>query len=88
VASAGLAALSILTKQSYVSAAVAGALYLWLVRGTKGLTFIGAVGLIGCTAAIVAHLAWGPGFWWSVLVAPTQSYDWRQYRTFATEMAC
>lgn len=87
VASAGLAALAILTKQSYVSAAVAGAIYLWHLRWTKGLTFIVTVGLIGSAAAVVAHLAWGPGFWWSVLVVPTQSYDWRQYGTFATEMA-
>ncbi len=87
VASAGLAALAILTKQSYFAAAGAGALYLWHIRWTKGLTFIATVGLIGSSAAIVAHLAWGAGFWWSVLVAPTQSYDWGQYSTFATEMA-
>ena len=87
VASASLAALAVLTKQSYVSAAVAGGLYLWHVRGTKALAFVLTAGLIGGAAAAGAHLAWGAGFWWSVLVAPTQSYDWSQYHAFPAEMA-
>ena len=87
VVSASLAALAVLTKQSYVSAAVAGSLYLWHVRWTKGLTFVAAMGVIGAIAAAGAHLAWGAGFWWSVLVAPTQSFDWSQYRILAAEMA-
>lgn len=86
VTSASLAALAVLTKQSYVSAAVACAFYLWRVSWTKGLAFVVTVGLIGGTAAASAHLAWGAGFWWSVLVAPTQSFDWSQYRALPAEM--
>ena len=87
VASASLAALAVLTKQSYVSAVIACALYLWRLRWTSGLTFVVTGGLIGGIAAAGAHLAWGAGFWWSVLVAPTQSFDWSQYRAFPAEMA-
>ena len=87
VASASLAALAVLTKQSYLSAAVAGAVYLGCVRWTKGLAFVVTLGLIGAAAAAGAHLAWGAGFWWSVLVAPTQSFDWSQYRILPGEMA-
>ena len=87
IASASLATLAVLTKQSYLSAVVAGALYLWHVERRKGVAFVVTVGLIGGVAAAGAHLAWGRDFWWNVLVAPTQSFDWSQYRTLPAELA-
>jgi hypothetical protein len=87
VTSATLAALAVLTKQSYLSAAVAGGIYLWHAKWTKGLAFVLTAGLIGGVAAAGAHLAWGAGFWWSVLVAPTQTFDWSQYRALPAAMA-
>jgi hypothetical protein len=87
VTSAALAALAVLTKQSYLSAAVAGGFYLWHAKWTKGLAFVVTASLIGGVAAAGAHLAWGAGFWWSVLVAPTQTFDWSQYQALPAAMA-
>jgi hypothetical protein len=86
VTSAALAALAVLTKQSYVSAAIAGAFYLWQVRRDKGLTFVVAFVAIGGVAAVGAQLAWGVDFWWSVLIAPGHSFAWDQYRYLTVEM--
>jgi hypothetical protein len=87
VASATLAALAVLTKQSYLSAALAGAVYLWIARRPNCRIFVLTLGVIGAAFAAGAHLAWGSGFWWSVLVAPTQSFDWTLYRTLPAQMA-
>jgi 4-amino-4-deoxy-L-arabinose transferase-like glycosyltransferase len=87
VASAALAALAVLTKQSYLSAALAGVVYLWIARRPHCRIFVLTLGVIGAAFAAGAHLAWGGGFWWSVLVAPTQSFDWTLYRTLPVQMA-
>lgn len=87
VLSAALAALAVLTKQSYLSAAVAGTVYLWVARRPHCRIFVLTLGVIGAVFAAGAHIAWGAGFWWSVLVAPTQSFDWTLYRTLPAQMA-
>lgn len=63
-----------------MAAAVACAAYLWWRDRRAGLTFLATLGGVGLAAAVGAHLAWGRGFWWSVLVGPSQRFDWSQYR--------
>jgi hypothetical protein len=70
------AAIAVLTKQTYLSAAVACTLYLLLRRRRDGLVFVGCLLALGTAFALLAQFAWGEGFWWSVLVAPRNGPDW------------
>jgi hypothetical protein len=70
------AAIAVLTKQTYLSAALACAVYLLWWRRQDGLGFLGVLLALGAAFATLAQLAWGEGFWWSVLVAPRNGSDW------------
>jgi hypothetical protein len=87
LAAALAAVLAILTKQSYVAAAATCVAYLLWRDRKAGWTFLATLLAGGCVAAAGAQWAWGSGFWWSVVVGPSQRFDWNQYSLWGILLA-
>ena len=71
VLGAVLAAAAVAAKQSYVAAALAAFAWLLLVDRRRAGLFAAVCGGLLAAGALAATLAWGQGFWFSTVVAPS-----------------
>ena len=75
---AALALLAVAAKQNYGAAFLACLVHLGLTDRRRALEFLG-IWLGGLVAlGLLAHAAWGNGFWFSTLVVPSNPMRWGQ----------
>jgi hypothetical protein len=75
VLAAFLAVAAMATKQSYVAAAVAAAVFLWANDRRACATYCAAVGFFAMLAAVGATAYFGSGFWFCVVSAHQLPYE-------------
>ena len=69
--------LSLATKQSYISAAVAITVYLALTRRRQLVLFLGASAVFSILFVLFANSVWGEGFWFSTVTALRQEMSFQ-----------
>lgn len=69
-------ALAITSKQSFVAASLAGAVFLFLRDRRDFAVFAASGAAFGVGFVLFAMLHWGPGFWFSTLSATGQDISW------------
>ena len=73
-----LCAVSLGTKQSFLSAAIACFGFFLVQEPRCALLFGGLLSGAGAVGLAAARVLWGPGFWFSVVTAVRNPMDWQQ----------